>query len=148
MELGLAKYLAPYLLSTLKFVFGPTLGLAAGLSVFEIVLVTTAGMMTTVVVLTYAGAGFRFWVVNKFNPNRRLFTKKTRRFVKIWRKYGVYGVSFLTPLLLMPAGGTLIVIAFGAKRHQVLINMLISAIFWSFVQTIFFKYFSDQITSI
>jgi len=66
-----------------------------------------------------------------------LFTKRNRRFVIFWRKYGLFGVSFLTPLVFSPIIGTLLVNAFGGSKKKIITYMLISAAFWSFLLTKF-----------
>lgn len=141
----LAKYLPVYFFSLFKFIAGPTLGIATGLSMVETAVLTILGMMTSVVLLTLAGEKLRPWIIKKFKVSDKKFTKGNRRFVKIWKKYGVFGVSFLTPLIFTPIGGTLLVTAVGGSRSKILTYMLISAVFWSFVISIFIYQFRDLI---
>jgi hypothetical protein len=148
MEFDILRYLLPYSLSMIKFVAGPTIGLAVGLSIIEIIIVTTAGMMSTVVLLSYAGQPFREWVTKKFMPEPKRFSKRNRRFVRVWRKYGAPGVSFLTPLILTPVGGTLLLVAVGEKRKRIISFMLVSGVIWAVLQTFFFKFFADQVSTI
>ena len=124
-----------YLLTTLKFIAGPTLGLAAGFSYIETVGVTVAGMMTSVVIFTYLGEILREKVLNKIFKRQKLFSKRTRRFVIIWQKYGIFGVSFLTPLLFTPIGGTVILTAFGSPRKKRGGGILVSSVFWAMTST-------------
>ena len=49
--------------------------------------------------------------------------------VKLWRKRGMLGVAFLTPVLFSPIIGTMIAISFGEQKRNIIIKMLISAIF-------------------
>lgn len=135
---GIGKYLTVYLISMLKFVGGPTLGAAVGLTFIETVILTILGMMTTVLVISLFGHSFREWLNRIFRRDKRLFTKKNRRFVIFWRKYGLFGVSFLTPVIFSPVIGTLLVHAFGGSKKKIFGYMLISAIFWSFALSKFF----------
>lgn len=131
---AVGKYLAVYLGSMVKFIAGPLTGLATGLSYWESVVFTVLGMMTTVLVLTLVGPGLRNWLKNRFGSNkRRLFTRRSRIFVRIWKRWGIFGVSFLTPLLLTPIGGALLANAFCGDRRKILLSMLVSAVFWGFV---------------
>ena len=93
--------------------------------------------MTTVVILTYVGSNVRERLVKFFGSKKptRKITPKKRRIVKIWRKYGIVGVAFLTPLLLTPPGGTLIALSFKEKKQQIILYMLASSIFWSLILT-------------
>ena len=120
-------------------------GLAANLSVVEITILTSAGMMTSVVILTYAGERFRKYFTRKHRNNEKKTRYKNTRIIKVWNMYGVPGVAFLTPLILTPIGGTLVLLAYKAPRKQILLYMAVSAVLWALVQTIFFKYFYDQV---
>ncbi len=127
------KYLTVYLTSMVKFIAGPVAGLATGLSYWESVLFSIFGMMSTVLILTLVGPKLRTWVKQRFMRRKKLFTKRNRIFVKIWKRWGIFGVSFLTPLILTPIGGALLVNAFSCNRSKILLYMLVSAVFWGFV---------------
>jgi hypothetical protein len=131
MTTDLAKYFSIFLLSMAKFVLGPTTGLVVGVPYLATVALTVGGMMATVCLLTFAGAGLR----QRLNRNRRVFTPRNRRLVRIWRKYGIAGTAVLTPLLLTPIGGTLVAVAFGEKKWRIVSYMFASAVFWGFVIT-------------
>lgn len=132
-----------YLATLFKFIAGPVLGLAAGFSAFEILIITVLGMMTTVVSITLLGDWFRanwkFGVTQK----RKVFSPKTRRIVSIWKKYGVFGVAALTPLLLTPVGGTVIMNAFNVKKEKIFLYMFVSALFWGVVFSFSIQYILD-----
>ena len=128
---GLGKYISVYLISMLKFVGGPSVGAAMGLTLLETILLTVLGMMSTVGIISFFGPGFRKRITSKFSSNKKIFTKRNRRFVVIWNKYGVFGVSFLTPVLFSPILGSILVNAFGGSKKKIIGYMLASAIFWS-----------------
>ncbi len=132
----LIKYVSVYFFSIFKFIAGPTLGFAAGLTVLETALMTVLGMMTSVLFLTMVGDKVRHWVMAKLNFNGRKFSKRNRRFVTLWKKYGVFGVSFLTPIIFTPIGGTLLVTLVGGSKRKIVSYMLASAIFWSLTLSI------------
>ena len=132
---AVGKYLTVYLSSMVKFVAGPLAGLATGLTFWESALFTTLGMMTTVLILTLVGPKLRDWIKHRFMRDRKVFTKRSRTFVRVWKRWGVFGVSFLTPLLFTPIGGALLANAFCGDRQKILLYMLISAVFWGFVMS-------------
>lgn len=139
------KYLVVYVLSAVKIIFGPTLGLAYGFSILETALVSLFGMMTTVYLISYFGPQIQritHRILRFRKKKRKIFSPKTRRFVRIWRKYGVPGVAFFTPILLSPPGGTFLANAFGGKRQEIIKWMWISGTFWSFTLTLLVKYAS------
>jgi uncharacterized membrane protein len=121
-----------YLISMVKFFGGPVTGVSLGLSYFESVVLTIAGMMTSVIIFSIIGQAFSRWVTSRRRAKSKpVFSKKNRRVVKIWNKFGVKGVAFLTPILLTPIFGTVVASLFGAPRKHILLHMLWSAILWS-----------------
>ncbi len=128
----LAKYLTVLLSSTIKFVGGPIAGLATGLSYVETALFTALGMMTTVLIFTLLGTPLRKYLQRTIWKNKKRFTRRNRRFVYIWKRWGLLGVSFLTPLILTPVGGALLANLFGSPKKQIIVYMLASAFFWGF----------------
>jgi len=128
----LLTFLGIYLMTLFKFIAGPILGSLAGYSLFEIMLVTVLGMMSSVVIFTYLGEWIKGQWDQRFKNRRTVFTKKNRRIVKVWQKSGAAGVAFLTPLLLTPIGGTLVMTSFGVNRRIILSYMFVSALWWSF----------------
>ncbi len=133
------KYFTVYFLSGLKFVFGPAFGIANDLPVFAVIILTALGMMTTIYLFTFFGKEIRKFF-QKFRRSNRVFTKRSRQFVKIWRKFGLKGVCLLTPLVLTPPGGGLLANLLGTNKRLILKWMWISAFLWSTIITLLIKY--------
>lgn len=127
----LLKILSILLLTMLKFIAGPTLGYAAGFSLLGSILVTIGGMMLSVLLFTFLGKVMKEKVLKRFFAKKKKFTPRNRKFVVIWKKYGLKGVAFLTPLLLTPIGGTILLTTFGSPKNKIIISMLLSATFWA-----------------
>ena len=127
----LMKYIGVYLISMFKFIGGPAFGAAYDLDVITTATLTIAGMMTSVVVISFFGIRMRSWIQRKYRTKQRVFTKQNRRIVKIWRGYGEFGVSFFTPVFFSPVIGTLLVTALGGRRKRVIAFMFVSAVFWA-----------------
>lgn len=141
------KYFLVYISSSVKFIFGPTIGIASGFNVFVTGTLTALGMMTSVYVFSFFGEkihALRLKIIGK--KKRKLFTKKSRRFVTIWNKYGVPGIALLTPIILTPIGGTILVNAVGAKKEDIFKYMWMSCIFWSYTITWAVKFASGLIS--
>lgn len=143
----LLKYLGIYVLSMFKFIAGPTIGISSGLNFFVTIGLTVAGMMTIVYLVTYFGDQVKRLTRRFIKPrkNQKTFTKSKRRFVTLWKKYGVYGISFLSPLFITPIGGAILLNTLGAKKEKIIPSMWISAIFWGVVHTLLVKYARDLI---
>jgi len=135
---ALIKYISIYLLGMLKFIAGPTIGSVSGLSWLETVLITVASMMTSVIIFT--SKGFREKILLKFFKKRKKFTKRNRRFVMIWKKWGAFGVYFLTPVIFTPIGGTLMMAFVGESRKKIIPYMFFSAVFWAVILSSFFHF--------
>lgn len=125
------KFLAIWFASLFKFIAGPVLGAAADYSLLEIVTVTVTGMMTSVLLVTFLGDWFKsHW---NFKLSAKKFSKKNRAIVKTWKKFGPIGIASITPLLLTPIGGTIILTAFNVTKRKIFMYMLASALIWSVV---------------
>ena len=131
-----ARYASVILASAIKFFGGPLSGLALGLTWPETVICTTTGMMLSVVVVTYAGTALQLLLVRYRSQKPKRFTRRTRMAVRIWKRAGMAGIAFLTPLLLTPIGGTALAVSFRVNRGQLFLYMLISGIGWAVVQTL------------
>jgi hypothetical protein len=127
------KYILVYLISMVKFLGGPAFGSAYDLNVFGTAAMSILGMMTSVTIISFYGRKFRLWIQKKHTFKRKIFTKRNRRIIKIWRGYGEFGIAFFTPILFSPVIGTFLVTTLGGKRKRVMIYMMISAVFWSFI---------------
>jgi len=127
------KFLTIFFACLFKFIAGPVLGAAAGFSLFEIVTVTVSGMMTSVFTITYLGDWFKSLWSLRITEKRKKFTPKTRRIVRIWNKFGILGIAVLTPIILTPIGGTIVLTTFNVKKRKIFLYMLGSALFWALI---------------
>lgn len=134
MQLG--KLLSIIIASTIKFIGGPLTGAALGMPWVQTALGTALGMMLSVVVVTFAGNAIQS-VIDRYRSRKpRRFTTRTRRAVRVWKRFGMTGIAFLTPLILTPIGGTAIAVSFRVGRLRLLTHMLVSAAFWAVLQTL------------
>jgi membrane protein DedA with SNARE-associated domain len=119
--------------SMLKLILGPLAGYGLKLNIFVTMIASLAGMMTIVTVITYSGQLFRQRIERFFSST--LKHGKVFRFIE---KYGLFGVVFLTPLILMPIPGALLALGFQQKhtKQQILLYMLISGSVWSVIFTL------------
>lgn len=86
----LMKYIIVYLISMFKFIGGPAFGAAYDLNIFITSSMTILGMMTSVVTISFFGIRLRTWIQKKYKYKKKIFTKRNRRLVKIWRAYGEF----------------------------------------------------------
>lgn len=139
----IVNYGAVFLGSMFKFVLGPVYGAAADLTFFETFIFSFLGMMTTVCIFTLIGDSLRQKLLLVFRKDKKLFTPRNRKLVRIWAKYGVIGVAFLTPLFLSPIGGALLANSFGGSKKKIIGYMAISACFWGITYIVTFNVFGN-----
>ncbi len=139
----LAKYTTVFLLGMIKFLFSLTTGYALGLSFMETTLATILGMMSAVLIFTFLGKLIKKYVFDVYCKPKKIFSKRKRWIVKVWRKRGLAGIAFLTPFFLTPVGGTLIVVSFNEPWHRIFIYMLISALIWGFAEAVLIFFVGD-----
>lgn len=129
----LSKYVLVIGWSMFKFIFGPLIGVTFGLHPIETYLCTVVGV--TLTALLFSNKLFRDrilgFLAKRNKKKKKIFSPRTRRLVRIWRKYGLAGVAFLTPLVLTPPFGTLVAVSFGESRKKIVLYMFISAAFWA-----------------
>lgn len=131
------KYASVFLLGMVKFVAAPVAGVAAGLSFSSILGLMVAGMMTTVVLISSVGKMWALHQRRKREANGKpLFSRKSRRVVGVFRRFGMPGIAFLTPILFSPIGGTVIATQLHVPRWRILLHMLWSALFWGVTFTL------------
>ena len=138
-----AKYISVVLASMVKFVAGPLAGLALSLTWWETALCTVVGMMLSVTIFMFLGSAIQ-QLIGRYRKNKsRLFSKRTRMAVRVWKRSGMTGIAILTPLLFTPIGGTLIAVSFKVPRLTILAQMLLWGIIWGVIMSFGLYRFRD-----
>jgi hypothetical protein len=133
---NLYKYFIVFVSSMFKFFLGLAFGTGFHLPFLVTAALTVLGMMASVVLFTsFLGKGFHLWIMKTFYKNQKVFTKSNRRKIVIWKKYGLVGVAFLTPILFTPIGGAMIANGFGESKERIFVYMLVSAVVWALCST-------------
>ena len=71
------------------------------------------------------------YVDSKEKPKNKIFTKRNRRLITIWKKYGLFGIALLTPVVISIPIGTIIASRLVPNKKKVFLYMLISISAWS-----------------
>jgi hypothetical protein len=74
-------------------------------------------------------------------PEKKIFTKRNRSIVKLWKKYGLVGIALLTPVILSIPIGTVLANSLVADKKKIFLYMFISISFWSIVMTFALDFF-------
>lgn len=139
----IVKAIPAYLLSMLKFIGGPLYGWGVGLKLITTILATVLGMMTSVIAFTFFGDWLKTKVFGRFK--RKTPKPVNPKWAAVWKKYGVEGIAFLTPILLTPIGGTLLAVSSGAPKDKIIFYMFVSASVWTVVITSAIYFFGKEI---
>lgn len=138
------KYISVALASTLKFFGGPITGVILDLTWIETAVCSIAGMMFSVLIVTYVGKGIQVLLKKYRKAEPKRFSKTNRMAVRIWKKFGIIGIALLTPPLFTPIFGTALAVAFRVPRTSIFLYMTLSAIGWGF----FVSYIAHKMTFI
>lgn len=68
---------------------------------------------------------------------KRVFTKRSRRWVKIKSKYGLFGIAAITPFILSIPIGCFIAMRYYKNKKKIFIYLFISVVFWSVIFALF-----------
>jgi uncharacterized membrane protein len=141
-----------FAVSSIKFLFAPALSFGMGLNFIQTLLSTTAGGIVGVVVFFFLSR----WIIQLYSkyfvfyfhsiktsvyralkislpvfaPARR-FTKRNRLIIKIVRKYGLFGIVALTPVMLSIPVGTFLATRYYSSNRYLLVYLSGSVLFWS-----------------
>lgn len=126
--MDILKYIPIFLASGFKFMVGVGMSIAMGLSFWEQFLTTTMGGIAGVIFFTYVGDTLRQWIARR--RGRPITGVSSQKWAYFWQRYGLWGVSFLTPPILSPPIGTAIALAFGSPRHVIVMRMSIAMLAW------------------
>ncbi|MBK8876124.1 MAG: hypothetical protein IPN13_20495 [Bacteroidetes bacterium] len=132
------------MLSSVKFVAGPPFAYydeRYDFSFFETVIYCVLGGMVIAKSRASLQRGSKAEIVEftDHGEHKKLFTPRNRKFVRIWRKYGLIGVAFLTPVFISIPIGTIIANAFEDNKKKIFLYMFISIVFWSVFFTSMFE---------
>ena len=70
---------------------------------------------------------------------QKVFSKRNRKIVAIWKKFGLIGLAFITPVILSIPLGTVIANIYVTNRKKIFLYMFCSLLFWSVLMTSMFE---------
>ena len=77
--------------------------------------------------------------IEKSAPPKKIFSRRSRRMVRIWKRYGLLGLAALTPVLFSIPIGTFFMVRLEKNRSKIILYMFISITCWSLIITTFFQ---------
>ncbi len=126
------KIISVVLLCSFKFLFGIGLAMGSGFNQIEILIFCVGGGMLGVIFTLYA-RDFTLKIYHKYFPRKPKpvkFSKFKRRLVTFIRKYEVWGIAIITPIITVPVG-TVLAAAIEHDKWRIKFIMLCSLCFWT-----------------
>lgn len=146
MSAEVLRAISIFFLSATKLLWAPGAAVASGLTFWETILITSTGGMAGIVFFYYFGhvvfVAFDNWKAKRRKKvvERKVFTRKNRRVVKVKAKFGIIGLTFLTPCIISIPIGCVIAAKFYFDNRLTLPLLLIFTVVWSFILSIFSFY--------
>lgn len=69
----------------------------------------------------------------KRKKKRRVFSKKSRRWVKVKSKFGLFGIAALTPIILSIPIGCFIAMRYYKNKKKVFLYLFLAVVAWSLI---------------
>jgi len=138
----IAKYVSLFVLAATKFLAAVLLLFADNsITTLETFLVLFLGGIIGMVVFYYLGklinngVDFLFVWLKIKKTSKKKFTKSNRRIVFLKNKYGLVGITTLTPILLSIPLGCFLASRFYEKKPNTIFIMLLGVIIWTIIFT-------------
>jgi uncharacterized membrane protein len=151
MSAEVLRAISIFFLSATKLLWAPGTAAAAGLSFQETILITSAGGVTGILFFYYFGH-MVFVAIDNWRAKRRktivekkVFTRKNRMVINVKSKFGIIGLTVLTPCILSIPIGCVIAAKFYFNNRLTLPLLLIFTIMWSFILSLFSFYIKDLV---
>ncbi len=147
------------LVSSVKFVFAFPLALGYNFSFIETLSYSSLGGILGVIFFAFISDEliiFYHWFIHVYMHNhpksrvfakkikdryrkifpvkeKKVFSKKSKRFVRIKQSWGLFGIAILTPLLLSIPIGTFLAIRFFKRSKKTILILCSAVLFWSII---------------
>ena len=139
------EILAIVLLSSVKFLLAPSAAVAAGHGFLKTIIITFSGGSCGILFFYYMGG----WAVDKIScmingskkqdsnsiQKKRIFTKKNKWIIKIKSKFGLAGLSIITPGIISIPVGSILAAKYFKKHPNTIAYLIISVFLWSVLLT-------------
>lgn len=132
----ITEFIIVFLFAATKFAFavGYMLLPSHNYSYYEVVVTLVSGGSFGIIVFYF----FSNWInllLNKLikRKKKKVFTKNTRRFVRIKNNYGLYGIALITPIILSIPIGSFLASRFFRHNKFTLPVMIAGVVFWAFL---------------
>jgi len=152
----LAEVAGIFLLSAVKFgIAGVPAAVFAEYSFFKTLTITTSGGIAGTIFFTYLSG----WILGGYtklkhrlfpssrHKKKKVFTSRNRFLVKVKGKFGLIGLSVLTPSLLSFPLGIFLAVRYYSNKQKIIFYMSLSTFLWAIILYFFYNNLYVKITS-
>jgi hypothetical protein len=155
-----------FLISSVKFVFAFPLALRYDFPFSLTLLVTTSGGVAGVLFFAFLSEKIivlYLWFIHKQlikfpktehlarsikqrylyvfpKKQKKIFSNRSKRYVKLKQNFGLGGIAMLTPLILSIPLGTFLAIRFYKRTNKTILTLCMAVLFWSIVFSLIVHY--------
>lgn len=116
------------------------------MSFMEVILYTNIGGIIGIVFFIFLSKGiihvanlsFLKWLRMRRKQPKKIFTRRSRKFVTIKKRFGLAGIITLTPVLFSIPVGTFLIARYYDRRKMNYVYLFVSQVVWSFLYTFFY----------
>jgi hypothetical protein len=153
----LVQILLTILFSAVKFAMTfPVAIIQFRFNFFETLLWTNVGGIVGIYFFAFLSDKLISWWNRTFRNSRKriqqeqtsekkVFTKKNRRIIRIKQQYGLIGIAVTTPFLLSIPVGTFLVVRYYHSVKSRFLYLIASNLLWSVIYAVFFLFWDDII---
>jgi hypothetical protein len=111
--------------------------------------VSISGGVTGSIVFTYMSDVLIKWTKRiklkyfKTHKHPKIFTRKNRIIIKVKKRFGLYGVAFLAPILISIPVGAFLGDRFFRNKKKVILALSVAVVFWSLALYFLFLFFFE-----
>ncbi len=148
--LGTVKFGMTFPLAIMEFRFG----------FFETVLWINVGGVAGIYFFAYLSDGLNRWLEKKIRQYRKtrnnsfrkknekkVFTKRNRRIIRIRQRFGLIGIAASAPILLSIPVGVFLVVRYYSNVRGRFLWLIAGNIIWSFIYTSFYMFWDEMLFS-
>lgn len=103
-------------------------GIALGVPPTVVWLLTVAGSLLGVAVVTFGGGSLRSWLARR---RGNVVVPRSSRLHGVWLRYGVPGWGLVSPLFMAPAMGAAVGLLLGAPKRRLMGWMSAGVVLWT-----------------
>lgn len=115
-------------LGFLYFISAIPAGVTAHAPLWIAALAAWIGYSLGSLVVLFAGAPMRVWLLKKLKIN--LTPDPSKLFWRIWHRFGIWGLGLIAPITLGPQGGALLALALGESTFSIQLSFTLGALPW------------------